>query len=151
MSAKFVSQFGQVAAIGRPVRAVMRRPGNPESSPPTRSGHAPVLSVGRKVFVNARDGVVLTDEAGRSVSLRLADGVEVEIVAWRPRGRGGTRYRIHSTSGDADGWVSADELRAAHQPVEIASREPPDPAPSAASRPRSERADESGRKFGQRR
>ena len=94
--------------------------------------------------MNARDGVVLTDEAGRSVSRRLADGVEVEILAWRPRGGAATRYRIQPTSGDADGWVAADELRAARHPVESVPRETAAPS----TRPVRE---EVGRKFGQRR
>ena len=109
-----------------------------------------MLSVGRRVFVNGRDGVVLTDEAGRSVAHRLADGAEVEILAWRPRGAA-TRYRIQSTSGDTEGWVAADELRPARHPVETATRAPaavPSAAPPTA---RSVRADEGGRKFGQRR
>jgi len=144
---KFVNQFGQVAAVERPVGTVRR---GPDSSPAARPGRVPVLSVGRKVFVNARDGVVLTDEAGRSMSRRLADGVEVEIVAWRPRGGGGTRYRVHSTAGDADGWVLADELRAARHPVEIA-REATAPAPTRVPSAPPVRAEESGRKFGQRR
>ena len=109
---------------------------------PARAGHSPVLSVGRRVFVNGRDGVVLTDEAGRSVSQRLPDGAEVEIVAWRPRGGAGTRYRVRSMLGDAAGWVGADELRPTRHPVET-----PAPTPASTAEPRPE----SGRKFGQRR
>jgi len=109
-----------------------------------------VLPVGRRVFVNAPDSpgraLILTDEVGRTGTQRLADGVEVEILAWKPRGGAGTRYRIHSTSPDAEGWVGAEDLRSARHPVPVAAVKP---APAAAAG-RVER-DESARKFGQRR
>ena len=109
-----------------------------------------MLSVGRRVFVNCpndpRGGVALTDDDGRSLSRRLADGVEVEIVAWRPRGGAGTRYRVRSTADHADGWLGANDLRSALHPVSVA---PVEPAP-VAERPVARDAD-TGRKFGQRR
>jgi hypothetical protein len=122
----------------------------PRSSPDPRPSRraAPVLSVGRRAFINGpgdpRREVVLTDDAGRSSSKQLADGVEVEIVAWRPRGAAGTRYHVQLSRGGATGWLDASELRAAPAPDPPAPPEPEREAPGA------HRGDP-GRKFGQRR
>jgi hypothetical protein len=106
-----------------------------------------VFSVGRRVFIHCphepQRGVALTDEAGRAVSQRLPDGLEVEIVAWRPRGSGGTRYRVRATAIEADGWVSAAEVRA--------DLEPPPPAPPRDTDARSAEHADQVRKFGARR
>jgi len=98
----------------------------------------PVLRVGQRVFVSAERGAVLTDDAGHDTPHRLADGAEVEIVAWRPRGATGTRYRIHSRPDGLEGWLQAGELRAA-------AIETPAPEPTVPPSP------PAGRKFGQRR
>ena len=75
-----------------------------------------VLAVGQRVFVNspATPGrpVLLTDEHGIPVAMGLHDGVEVEVLAWRPRGSAGTRYRVRDRVNGADGWLAAEELRA---------------------------------------
>ena len=74
-----------------------------------------VLAVGRRVFVHGpSDGtrpVLLTDENGLPATAGLRDGVEVEVLAWRPRGSAGTRYRVCDRADGVDGWLSADELR----------------------------------------
>jgi hypothetical protein len=88
-----------------------------------------VLSVGRRVFVNASsrgasgDRVALMDEAGTTICGTLADGAEVEILAWRPRGATGPRYRVHSEDG-RDGWLPAENLRVSLTRVIEAAREP---------------------------
>jgi hypothetical protein len=103
-----------------------------------------VLAVGRRVFIN-RPGttgpVSLTDEHGIPAATVLSDGDEVEIVAWRPRGASGTRYRVRSRPSGADGWLGAEELRA------TASRPIPEPsAPASAPTGWSD----AGRPFGSR-
>lgn len=107
----------------------------------------PVLPVGRRVFVNCPTSpggrVTLTDGAGRAATRSLADGAEVEILAWQPRGAGGTRYHVQSTCDELQGWVAAHNLRAARQPAAPAPPAPPRPQPVARPEP-------AGRKFGQR-
>jgi hypothetical protein len=73
------------------------------------------LAVGQVVFVNCRPGdvaVTLTDEAGDPISSIINDGVEVQVLAWRPRGSAGTRYRVRVGRDGADGWLAARQLRA---------------------------------------
>jgi len=75
-----------------------------------------VMAVGQHVFVNCPEertgSVVLADESGKVMSaVHLADGVEVEVIAWRPRGASGTRYRVRRPSDSADGWLSSTNLR----------------------------------------
>lgn len=121
----------------------------PRSPMPTsRSSRSsgPVLSVGRRVFVNCpRDRhsrVVLLDDAGRTTTSGLADGAEVEILAWKPRGSGGPRYRVHSTQGGLEGWLGGDDLRS--------TARPPDPNAEPARTAARPDAKDTGRKFGQR-
>jgi hypothetical protein len=77
---------------------------------------APVLAVGRRVFVHcpspSNGRTFLLDDAGNPAATSLPDGTEVEIVAWRPRGGGGLRYRVQSTQDRIEGWLAADSLRA---------------------------------------
>ena len=107
---------------------------------PARST-APVLSVGRRVFVNCpseQSGRArLLDDAGNPAALSLPDGTEVEILAWRPRGSG-TRYRVQSTRDGLEGWLAADNLRASLVPVT--------PEAPSSDAPRGD----SGRRFGRR-
>jgi hypothetical protein len=76
-----------------------------------------VIAIGQRVFVNcAASGdsgmLFLGDESGKTISTqRVTDGLEVEVIAWRPRGTNETRYRIKVLSTGADGWLSADNLR----------------------------------------
>ncbi len=116
-----------------------QRRGTFPSSSPRQTG--PVLSVGQQVFVNCPNrstAVVLTDDAGRNTNFRLVDGAAVEVLAWRPRGSGGTRYRVVAARTREEGWLPADQLRSAAVP--------PPPAPPA---PPQKPVDE-GRRFGQR-
>ena len=82
----------------------------PRSTPPPQKTRASVLSVGRRVYVNCRGRVALTEDDGRLSTNTLADGVEVEIMAWRPGGAG-TRYRVHARKEGHEGWLAADALR----------------------------------------
>jgi hypothetical protein len=109
-------------------------PSLPRTGGPGGRGGAPVHGVGQRVLVAcSADGVALTDDAGRSVVGTLADGDEVEIIAWRPRGARGTLYRVRSTGGGGtEGWINADGLRVRPQPA---------PAPVAAA-PRAPTASE---------
>ena len=120
-------------------------PRNRPARPPREA--RTVLAVGQRVFVNSgsADGmrsVAFTDGHGAPTSGGLRDGVEVEVLAWRPRGSAGTRYRVRDRLDGADGWLAADELRT------TAVR--PAPAPSAAvAAPSSDMAG-AGRPFGSR-
>jgi hypothetical protein len=85
--------------------------------------------------------VTLTDGNGSTALAALADGTEVEIVAWQPRGAGGTRYRIKATTDGVQGWLGAADLRPRpappEPPVARAPAAAPLPPPSAAKpRPR---------------
>ena len=111
----------------------------------------PVLSVGRRVFVNSASGsagddrVALTDEAGTNVCGMLTDGAEVEILAWRPRGASGPRYRVHTNDG-RDGWLPGDNLRVSVTRVvpEVPREAPPERRAATAAPERDNR-----RRFGQ--
>jgi len=74
-----------------------------------------VLAVGQRAFVNAPSDatgmVLLTDDHGVGGDSALRDGMEVEIIGWRPRGASGTRYRVCDRSSGSDGWLAAEELR----------------------------------------
>ena len=87
-----------------------------------------IIPIGGRVFTHCRTGAVrsvpLAEESGAELSgTSLIDGVEVEVVAWRPRGPTDTRYRVRTISGERlEGWVFAQELRRS-----------PSPAPEAAA------------------
>jgi hypothetical protein len=74
------------------------------------------LAVGQRVFVHCPDGrrgsVPLLDQNGKHIrsAVHLADGVEVEVVAWQPVA-GNAHYRVRAPSTDADGWLSGGNLR----------------------------------------
>src|SRR5262249_42843256 len=105
----------------------------PPSAPQKKED--PILAVGRLAVVTCRseksDRGTLTDENGTAALAPVADGVEVEILAWRPRRGGGTRYRVVPTKGGVEGWVGAASLKAREIPppprVAAAAR-PPEPA-----------------------
>jgi len=102
---------------------MQRRSPMPGPLPRRGDGH-PVLAVGGRVLVTARPGVpavALSDENGVATGASMGTDVEVEIVAWRPRGPSGPRYRIRSARG-VEGWVDAGSLR-------------PRPVPPAPPRP----------------
>jgi hypothetical protein len=82
---------------------------------------APVFAVGRRMYVACPEEhparVALTDDAGANALTSLADGTEVEILAWRPRGFAGTRYRVRSTRNGREGWLAAGSLRNARSAI----------------------------------
>lgn len=89
---------------------------------------SPTIAIGQHVFVNCPGGrlgsVALVDVTGKILSaVQLADGVEVEVVAWRPRVEGDAHYRVRSSSSGADGWLPAGNLR--KLPVPLAPVEAP--------------------------
>ena len=107
----------------------------------------PAIAVGQRVFVHCPDGrrgsVLLTDQNGKNLrsAVHLADGVEVVVVAWQPTVAGGAHYRIRAPSSDADGWLSAVNLRTSLVPL------PPPERPAAQTTPV---IDPGERPFGQR-
>ena len=115
----------------------------PRSTPPVQKPRVSAISVGRRVYVNCRGRVALTEDDGRVSETSLADGVEVEIVAWRPGGAG-TRYRVRAREDGHEGWLAADALRPTAMAI---ANEPamakPTPAPARVAR-------DTHRKFGQR-
>jgi hypothetical protein len=86
-----------------------------------------VLAVGQRAFVHSPADtsrpVLLTDDHGIPGMTGLADGTEVEVLAWRPRGSNGTRYRVCHRIEGTDGWLAAEELRT------TAIRATPEPRP----------------------
>jgi hypothetical protein len=103
------------------------------------------IAVGQRVFVNCpgdRSGAVpLVDETGRIFStIRLSDGAEVEVVAWRPRVGSDAHYRVRVALSGADGWLPAVNLRKVLVPI-------PPPERTAATAPA---VDAGGTRFGQR-
>lgn len=115
--------------------------------PPTRPARTsgPVYAVGQRAFVHCPTerlgAVVLSDERGNPIATGLDDGAEVEVVAWRPRGSTGTRYRVRARRDGSDGWLAADHLRTTAAPPTPATV-PVDANPSL---------DAAGPRFGRRR
>jgi hypothetical protein len=74
-----------------------------------------VLAVGQRAFVHHPGDspypVAMTDDQGVPAPAAMRDGDEVEILAWRPRGSTGTRYRVRRHADGAHGWLAATELR----------------------------------------
>src|SRR5436309_5181995 len=69
-------------------------PSRRRSVPRPLRDSAPVMAVGQRVFVNSTSdpsgSVALGDESGKGfAAVHLADGVEVEVIAWRPGGASG--------------------------------------------------------------
>ena len=112
-----------------------------------------VFAVGRRVYVacpgNRAARVALSDDPGVNALASVTDGTEVEILAWRPLGSAGTRYRVRSTRDGLEGWLAVGNLRGTLVPEAPA---PARPAPSVtASAPhRVEQSGTSGRRFSQR-
>jgi hypothetical protein len=112
-----------------------RRPRAPALSKPK----SPLpLSVGRHAFVNRAPSltrtlgaVVLSDEKETRTLRTLADGQEVEILAWRQRPS--VRYHVRCLSGDAEGWLAAECLRASRDPLPEAAAAASVPAAATAS------------------
>ena len=91
-----------------------------------------MLGIGTRVLVTSGSGrsdrVTLTDDSGTSTLGTVPDGVEVEIVAWRPRRGGDTRYRVVTTGDRVEGWLGAGSLKPRPAP-------PPPPRPLVAAAP----------------
>lgn len=115
------------------------------SAPLQKARPATILSVGRRAYVNCRGRIALADDDGRTSQNSLADGAEVEILAWRPLGARGTRYRVRAQADGHEGWLAADALRQTAVPAssEPASQEKPASPPRPLTR-------DTHRKFGQR-
>lgn len=111
---------------------------------PRRGDGKPVLAVGGRVLVTARPGVpvvALSDENGVAIGISMGTDDEVEIVAWRPRGPSGPRYRIRSAADGVEGWVDAGSLRPRPAPPPVAPRPQrlapaPPPRAGVSARPR---------------
>ena len=115
------------------------------AAPLQRHRPATILSVGRRAYVNCRGRVPLAEDDGRTSQNTLADGAAVEILAWRPLGARGTRYRVRAEQDGYEGWLAADALRQTAKPApsepaaHVKPVAPPRPAPR-----------DTHRKFGQR-
>jgi len=79
------------------------------------STDAVVHAIGQRVYVNRVGSglaqVGLMNEQGTMPVGMLADGAEVMVVAWKPQGATGTRYRVRCTSDGLEGWLAAANLR----------------------------------------
>ena len=125
------------------------------SAPRLPSRKSPVIAVGQRVFVNCSSNpsgsVALANQNGKVLpGMHLADGVEVEVVAWRPRVAGDAHYRVRAPSSGADGWLPAGNLRRVLSPVP--APETPPPQATSGERPREQPspAEARGRRFGER-
>ena len=55
--------------------------------------------------------MVLLDDSGNATAATVAVDAEAEVLAWRPRGPLGTRYRVRAIANNAEGWLEAASLR----------------------------------------
>jgi hypothetical protein len=97
----------------------------PPSKPaPRRAKNEPILGVGWRVYVNCSrlaGRVPLVDAGGNPLANDLADGDEVEVMAWQPRAREGLSYQIRRLRDGSEWWIAAvylRRLRAAQSSVE---------------------------------
>jgi len=111
-----------------------------------------VHAVGQRVYVN-RSGrglgyVELMNDVGTTAIGRLDDGVEVMVMAWRPRGSTGTRYYVRCTGDGREGWVRVTDLRRARTVAlrPAAAGPPANSAPAATASPVRDRKPRSGRR-----
>ncbi len=91
----------------------------PRALQPQGRNGGPVFGVGRRAFVRDSTGkglVVLRDATGKVALGHLADGAEVEILAWIPR-RAATLYRVQSTDGGVEGWLGVANLGTSSKPA----------------------------------
>ena len=97
------------------------------TSRPSRSAKGPVFAVGRRVYVTCSVArVTLTDDGGDHSVGSLKRGTQVEIIAWRPLGSTGTRYRVRSPLTGVEGWLGAANICAAESrlPTRASGRKP---------------------------
>jgi len=87
-----------------------------------RRKNSPVFCVGWRAFVHwpskgarERGPVPVTDASGEPMINDLADGEQVEILAWQPRSREGLLYQIKRLADSSEWWIRARHLR--RQPV----------------------------------
>jgi hypothetical protein len=80
--------------------------------------------------------VTLTDDAGTEAVATVPEGVEVEILAWRPRG-GETRYRVSCATGGVEGWLGVGSLERTEPPParRVVPPAPQPPVTKAGARP----------------
>ena len=102
------------------------------AAPLSKTRPATILSVGRRAYVNCRGRVSLALDDGRNSPNSLADGAEVEILAWRPRRSGATLYRVRPTAGGTEGWLNGASMKPRPalpvqkvQSIAAARRQPP--------------------------
>lgn len=94
-----------------------------------------IIPIGGRAVITPWAGaaaVPLTDENGIASGRELGADVEVEIVAWRPRGLQGRRYRVRSLADGVEGWVDGPQVRALPPPP--SPRRPTRLPPSGPSR-----------------
>lgn len=105
----------------------------PMRTTPSSRSSGPVHGVGQRVYIACPAGgpadVALTDHAGLPGALRLRDGSEVEIRAWQPNGKTGTRYCVRSTTDGVEGWLGAASLRTSSVRLAPDVPAPADPNP----------------------
>jgi len=88
----------------------------PERVQSTEPSH--VFGIGSHAFVANQTGDVSLDDGNGGASVAtLADGVEVEIIAWRPR-RAATLYHVRATESRVEGWLCVTSLRRTREPAE---------------------------------
>ena len=88
---------------------------------PASVGPSYVFGVGSHAFVAHQQGDVSLDDGSGKVAVgELADGTEVEIIAWRPR-RASTLYRVRATESRIEGWVSVTSLRRSREPANVSA------------------------------
>ncbi|HYD46927.1 MAG TPA: hypothetical protein VEB21_01200 [Terriglobales bacterium] len=98
-------------------------------APSRRATPAPVYCVGSRAFVNwhssdpsvATKPVPATDPHGKSIETDFVDGDEVEVLAWRPRGREGASYQVRRLRDGNECWLWVDILRTTRQPASTAA------------------------------
>ncbi len=130
----------------------MRFAQGPPRGPSSERVRVPVFAVGRRVRVACSSenaaGVTLMDETGTTAIGKLSGGSEVEILAWRPRGAEGTRYRVRATRNALEGWLGVASLSSPAKPSalvrRIAAAAPPVPALASG------KSGDSGRRVGPR-
>ena len=111
----------------------MRFTQGPPRGPSLERTRVPVFAVGRRVSVAGSSeksaDVTLTDEAGTTAVGTLRSGSEVEILAWRPRGADGARYRVRATRNAIEGWLGAASLSSPPKPAAVVREAAPERRP----------------------
>jgi len=132
----------------------MRFAQGPSRGPSPERVRVPVFAIGRRVRVACAGGnsggVTLTDDTGTNALGSLSDGSEVEILAWRPRGAEGTRYRVRATRNALEGWLAVANLAGHPAKLPAAVSGPTPPALESASSLRAAESRDPKRRFGQR-